>query len=477
MTARTGRRVRPGGVRWVACLWLGLATAGCARYVPRPVDPSVHPAAYRARRLDDSTLVAWIGRYGPAPEPARWSARQLALAALALRADVARARADWRAARLGERRAGARPPAGLQGDVERAVSGSGGESPWVVSLAAMLSVELGGKRGARFAQARAHTAAAESDLRATAWRAVLTVHDAVTTLMGAERDLLLARTEVELLSGVDSLERARFNEGTLSGAELARTGAEVRDAAVRQSSAEAAVLEARATLAGAIALPARALDQVSVYGESRECDGERLGGDSLAALALVHRPEIGRALAGYAGAEAALRLEVARQFPDLDLGPGFIWDQGVHRWTLALALPNLLGFRNRAPIEEAAGLRAAAAARLMEAQDEVLAEVGLAAARCRGAERERAAARAQLAATEQSAKLAKEAYDRGETSRLEPALADLAMARAARARWQAESRLWRADVFLDRALGRWAGEPALRWPDPREPGLTEGALP
>jgi outer membrane protein TolC len=168
---------------------------------------------------------------------------------------------------------------------------------------------------------------------------------------------------------------------------------------------------------------------------------------------------------------------VARQYPDLDLGPGFIWDQGVHRWTLALALPNLLGFRNRAPIEEAASLRAVAGARVMEAQDRILAELDVATARCRGATRERAAALAQLDAAAQAAKLAREAYARGETSRLEPALAELATARADRARWAAEVRLWRADVALERALGEWIDGPGERWPDPLQAALTEGALP
>ena len=199
--------------------------------------------------------------------------------------------------------------------------------------------------------------------------------------------------------------------------------------------------------------------------------------DGLATVALGQRAEVGRALADYAAAEADLRLEVARQFPDLELGPGFIWDQGVHRWTLGLALPNLLGFRKRAPIDQAARLREAAAARVMEVQDDILAELDQAVARCRGARRERDAARSQVAAAERAAALAREAYDRGETSRLEPALAELALVRAGRARGVAEARLARADAALDRALGDWSGDRPQRWPDPREPTLAEKGLP
>ncbi len=109
---------------------------------------------------------------------------------------------------------------------------------------------------------------------------------------------------------------------------------------------------------------------------------DSLGMDSLETLALSTRPEIARALAEYAGAEANLKLQVARQFPDLDLGPGFIWDQGVHRWTLALAVPGLLGFRNRGPIAEATASRRASAARVVETQDSILGELTIAGEGC-----------------------------------------------------------------------------------------------
>ena len=59
----------------------------------------------------------------------------------------------------------------------------------------------------------------------------------------------------------------------------------------------------------------------------------------------------------------------------MELGPGFIFDQGIKRWTLGLALPGLLGFRNQAPIVEAEAARAAAGARVAESQDSLLAEV------------------------------------------------------------------------------------------------------
>jgi outer membrane protein TolC len=451
-----------------------LALAGCAHYVPRPIAPATHAAEYRARRLDDSALVAWVARWAERPAARRWTDRQLVVAALGLRAELARARADWRAAAAGERTARGRPQPGAAVDVERAVSGSEGQPPWVVSLAGLFAIELGGKRGARLQRARARTASAEAELRFSAYGIVRGTRAAVSDVLAAESDLTQAGREADALAEVQKLERARYQEATLTGAELARTASEAQAARGQVSAAEAAVLGARAALAGALAVPARALDSVQVTADSGTgcASVGSAGPDSLATLALTRRPEMGRALAEYAAAEADLRLAVAGQYPDLDLGPGFIWDQGVDRWTLALTLPNLLGFRNRAPIDEANAARAAAAARVGEVQDALLADVELAAARCRGALGERGAADSLVVAAQRAAQLARNAYERGETSRLEPALADLTVVRAERARAAAEARLRVSGAALDAASGIWSATGADRWPDPRSDDLT-----
>jgi outer membrane protein TolC len=442
--------------------------AGCAHYVPRPVDPAVHATEYRARRLDDPALRAWVARFAGPPDGARWTDRQLAVAALGRRAELDRARAEWRTARAGERTAGARPVPGAEGSVERAVAGSEGQSPWVASLAGLFTVELGGKRGARIQQARARTAVAEAALRLTAWRVVQRSRSSAATLAFAEADAARSRRELAALLEVHELERGRFREAALTSAELARTGAEVEAARAEAARAEAAALDARAELAGVLAVPAGALDSIAVIpSPGQGCDRLLVGADSLAALTLTRRPELAGALAEYAVAEAAVRLEVARQRPDLDLGPGFIFDQGVKRWTLALALPGLFGFRNRAPIAEAEAGRTAAAARVAEAQDALLAELDAALAGCRGAALGRTAADSQVAVATRAAELAQAAWQRGETTRLEPALAALALARAERARLAAEGRARRAGQALDAAVGLWSGPGGETWPDVR----------
>jgi outer membrane protein, heavy metal efflux system len=458
-------------------LLLTFAVADCARYRPQPVDPAAFPAVYRERRLDDPALVAYVARWSEAPTPKLWSDRQLALAALMLRPDLARARAQWRTALAGERSAGARPQPGAQAEVERAVSGSGGQSPWVVSLAGLLTLELGGKRGARLQQARARTAQVESELRLTFWRAVEETRMAALGTVLAAAELDGTQRELDAVGRVLGFERERFAEAALTSSELARTGAELQDARAAVASAERGVLDARARLAGLVGVPPGALDSVqATVSPAAGCEAvDSLGPDSLEAMALSHRAEVGQVLAEYAGAEAALHLQVTRQYPDLDLSPGFIWDQGVHRWTVALAAPALLAFRNRAPIAEAVAARSAAAARIAEVQDSVLVQVGASVAGCRGAQLEQVGADSQVVAARRALSLSEAAYQRGETTRLDAALAELGVVRAERVSRAADRTLRSAALALDAALGVWRGAAGSRWPDPREETDVHGA--
>ena len=90
---------------------------------------------------------------------------------------------------------------------------------------------------------------------------------------------------------------------------------------------------------------------------------------------------------------------------------------------------------------------------------------------------ERTAADSLVTAAERAAALARSAYDRGETSRLEPAFAELTRVRAERARAAAEARARSAGEALEVATGVWGTAGSARWPDPRNDELTEGGSP
>jgi outer membrane protein TolC len=107
-------------------------------------------------------------------------------------------------------------------------------------------------------------------------------------------------------------------------------------------------------------------------------------------------------------------------------------------------------------------------------QEGLLAEVDAAVSRCRGAALESTAADAQVTLSARASALAQAAFQRGETSGLEPALAELAVVRAERLQAAARAQVAAAGGALVSAVGNYPDLSPERWPDPREEPLTEG---
>ena len=448
-------------------LGLAVACAACVRYEPQPIDPSNHSLELRARTLTDTTVQSTVARYAGRQDGRRWTDRQLAVVGLHFRTDLRRLRAEWRAAEAGLRRAGERPPVGAQAEVERRISGRDEGSPWVVGVGALFTIELGGKRGARVQAARARVVLAESRMLGAVWGSVSEARRATAELARAIGSAADARQEIRLLEQVETLESARYAEAALGASDLARTASDVQRARLSLAQAERDVLAGRAALAAALAVPVRAIEAIEPEVGPVGCDRlDSMPVDSFVTSAVSRRHEVGLALGEYALAEARVREEVAHQIPDLELGPGFIWDQGVNRWTLALALPALLGSRNRGAIREAEAARVVAGLAVAAVQDSVFADVETAIQGCRGAALELAAADSVVAAADRLLQRERGAYERGETSRLDPARAELQHFRALEARRSAERGATRAALDLARAAGGpHAGE---AWPDPRQ---------
>jgi len=178
---------------------------------------------------------------------------------------------------------------------------------------------------------------------------------------------------------------------------------------------------------------------------------------------------VGAGAAGYAAAEARVRLEVARQYPDLQLGPGMFFDHGENKWTLLFGLPSLLLNRNHGPITEAEANRTVAGARFTEQQELVLSELDAALVACSGGLGRLAAADSLAAVAAEQFKLVSESFERGETSRLDVASAGVLVTTAQRSQLIAGVGQAETGLALESALGVWLDDDSpSRWPDPTD---------
>jgi outer membrane protein, heavy metal efflux system len=352
-----------------------------------------------------------------------------------------------------------RPGLGVEGSVTRTARPvENATSSWSEAITATVTLELGGKRGARIARAKAATLAARLRADAAAWELVHDVRAAAIEAAASDDAVIDASAEDAGLRRVAALFRARYSSGQLSFAEVARADADAQGGAVAVADAERARTDARLALARALAVPFSRVDTLRLrVARTSSCDLLDAADDSLAIVALRARPDVGAALADYAVAEGDVRVEVARQYPDLTLGPGLLWDEGIPGWVVNAGLPALLLGRNRGPIAEAEARRATEAARVRLLQDSVTAGVDAGIATCRGLGSATATADSLVSATARAADAARAAYDRGETGQTEVAVAELALVRARHIVRLSVARRVAAGAVLDRAVGLWIG--------------------
>lgn len=442
-----------------------LLVGACVKYVPAPLEPDNGARAFASRTLTDSAIQA-VARPGVAEERP-WDPGELARTAWYLRPDLEVARRQWQVARAGEITAGQRPQPGAGATGLRSDAGPF-ESPWGGIFTLTIPIELGGKRGARLAAARARSATAELAARQVAWDLASDVRTAALTSIQRDSNTSAWQRRVVLSQRVEA-QAGRLYESGSAGRSLVEGAAITATLAAREfEAARASAISARALLAQQVGLPAAALDEVPLtVGSERGCDWlDAVPLDSLRVLALTRRYDMGRALASYLVAEGDLRVAVANQYPNLEIVPGVGWEQGLQRWILGLGLPELLLNKNRGPIAEAVARRAQEASVVDAVQQRVLLEVEVAAVQCRAALDAHAAALRLVEVVQVRERSVRAAFERGETGQVEGLSLALAVADAEAGAQRTALDLAIAGTRLSWSAGLWSHDVSTTLPDP-----------
>jgi outer membrane protein TolC len=423
------------------------ALQGCVSYHPRPLDPAASARGLQARGLDEPGLLRFVAaNTRPVSSPVRWNLAALTAAAMYERPDMKIAAGQVQAAEAGERTAAEWPnPVLSLGPSYYAALFE--PSPWDVGPTITQLIQTAGKRSAEIARARAHSRSARQQLAVATWALRSQVRTALIDLWAARRRLALAQAYDAAARQVTTLVAERYQAGAISAAVLTTQQLTGTQAALSLAGAERQARLAAAALAAAIGVPVAAIEAAPI--DLSEIDRLAPVGDlaPLRQRALVQRPEVLDALARYEAAEATLRLEVARQYPDLNIGPGYQYNQGQQQFILAISLPLPILNQNQGPIGAARAARQVAAADFDKAQTAVLGQIETAVADWRASRREAERTHALLRLTGRAVRMDQAAFKAGQIGRLQLAGSELARA-------QAELGALAAGVDERTALGR-----------------------
>ncbi len=358
-----------------------LLHAGCARFESKPISPAQTAAQLEGRSLTNAALKTFVEknlcRELTNWPHARWDFEMLTVAAFYYHPDLAVARAQWNVAQAGDKTAGGRPNPTLSLTPGFDATHNPGLSPWFPGLNFDLPLETAGKRAKRIAVAEQLSESARLNLVGVAWQ-----------IRGNLRSRLLefsaAYERVQLLAGQLSLQEnflqsleQQADAGAIAKSELAARRVALQKSQMDSNEAASQGVEARLRLAEAVGVPVPALNDIELELEPVQdfVSGADLSSAEIRRAALQNRADILGALVDYAAAQATLQLEIAKQYPDVHLNPGYQFDQGQDKWSLGITLELPILNQNQGPIAEAAARREAAAAKFNGVQVKALAEI------------------------------------------------------------------------------------------------------
>ncbi len=376
---------------------------GCAHYEARPLSPDQTAAQFEARTLDDPGLQKFIEqnrrrgnppwlpeeRAGTGSRPYVWDLDTLTLVALYYHPSLDVARAHWATAQAGIRTAGQRPNPAVSAAPQYVSNPAPGDPFWVAAFTFEPTIETAGKRGHRIEEAQQTAESARLSLAVQAWQVRSQLRTSLVDYATARQRVVLLRSVRDAQEQSLKLLEGRLAAGEIGAIELATPRVALIRAQADLTDAQRQVADTRAALAQALGLPLRALAGREVHFELSvpsfqfpvpgfaPTDNRQLTTGNLPAelrsQALHHRADLLAALADYAASQAALQLEIAKQYPDIRLGPGYEYDQGLHKWGLSVATDALPVFhRNQGPIAEAEAKRSEAAAKFLALQIQVI---------------------------------------------------------------------------------------------------------
>jgi outer membrane protein TolC len=383
---RRAARVEPTQPRSVCCAVLaaaaGLVLAGCAHYQDKPLTLESTALSLQSRTLADPTLKTILETNLNTPLAEwplkQWNFDQLTLAALHFHPSLDVARAQLAVARGGIKVAGGRPNPTIGVRPEYSFNPDAGVSPWVAAIEFDVPIETAGKRGHRIAQAQQLSTAARLNIFAAAWQVRANLRTALLEFSAAQLRAEALRQQVVVQEKVVKALEQRANGGAISVYDLSTAIVEREKIRLDAGDAARATSEALAKIAAAIGVPASALQADMLALNWPVPDDVALVAEGLRREALLGRADVRAALAEYAASQAALQLEISRQYPDVHLGSGYQFDQGQNKWLFGLGFELPVLNQNKGPIAEAEAKRVAAAAKVEALQATIMGELDLA---------------------------------------------------------------------------------------------------
>ncbi len=417
---------------WLVCLPLTLSACGFIEYIAKPIDQQALIHKIENKHPDSAQFKQFLAdnNYTPNTFPiTQWNLDELIYCALFFHPNLDLARAQWHAAETAQATAGARPLPTVSGNYGKSDNANDDISPYTYGLSIDIPVVTANKRNIRIENAQHLSESAKLDVAQTAWNLRAQVATTYYELQFNQAQLRVLARELAYRQDIVAMYQKRQDLGLASKVELSHAKLLLQTTNTDLNTQQQNKLVLTTKLASNLGLPLTLVQQM-MFADAPNAENIIASArpDLIAnaqSTALLNRLDLRIALERYALAEGKLKLEIAKQYPDITVSPSYTYEFGSQVWSLGLSSLLTILNKNKYAIAEANQLREVEAAQFESLQSRVINETHAAQAKLEQAQHSLADYKRVYALQQDNTQRMQRLFTGGEIDRLELTMAKL----------------------------------------------------
>ncbi len=361
-----------------------MSACGFQEYIAKPIDQSAITKKIASRQANSEQFQQYLLNNGYSSDQLpiqQWQLDDLIHCALFYNPGLDIARAQWRSAEAARLTAAEMRLPTIGGQYSKSNNASEEISPHAYGLSIDLPIETANKRNIRIESAQHLSEAAKLRIAQTAWQLSNDVSMTFNEYQTNRQLIDLFTKEQTLRQEIVSIYQKRIDVGESSSIELSKAKLQLQTLSTALQARQRNQLVVLSKLANQLGLPLNQVEQMQIA--DRQYTDTLSNGISadLQTSALLNRLDLRIALERYAAAEAKLKLEIAKQYPDIVISPGYAYEFGDKIWSLGLSSLMTILTKNKLAIAEATKLREVEATQFEALQASVISEINIAKAK------------------------------------------------------------------------------------------------
>ena len=356
---------------------------GCVKFQRVSLDPSKSYNEFASRSLESPSLKRFIeektGKTNIDWPSQNWDVPLLSLAGLYYNPSIESARASSKVADSTIITAKARPNPTIsaEGGINSSVLDQSDINPWIPAVNLSIPIETANKRGYRIAVASNKVEVQKMNLMLTSWQVRSNIRASYIELLSAYNRSNIFFKQLQLQEKVRATQETQLKGGEIKASDITPMAILIANTQIELGNISRQLDEAYPRLAAAIGVPLNALKKINLQLDlNKDTNAFTFFlSTNLIEFSLKNRPDILAAIYEYEAAQSTLQLEIAKQYPNVNLNPGYQWDQGENKWTIGLSVELPIFNKNEGPIAEAMANRNLAAAKFNELQINIISEM------------------------------------------------------------------------------------------------------